>query len=98
MPQSSFHVYPAQHIGEFEPLCAIIRERQPRRILEIGSRHGRSLVRLAEAAQPALERIVALDLPNAAWGATDSQPALAACVDHLAARWAGRLDVRLILA
>jgi predicted O-methyltransferase YrrM len=94
----SFHAYPAQHYGEFERLCGLLRERQPRRILEIGSRHGRSLLRIAEAAQPALERLVALDLPGAAWGESDSQSVLVACVEHIAARWRGKVETRLILA
>jgi predicted O-methyltransferase YrrM len=98
MIQSSFHVYPAQSIWEFERLCGMLRERQPRRVLEIGSRHGRSLLRIAEAAQPALERLVALDLPGAAWGEADSQAVLVGCIEHLAARWPDRLETRLILA
>lgn len=98
MTSSSFHQYPAQNVGEFERLCHLLRERQPRRILEIGSRHGRSLLRLVEAAHPALERLVALDLPNAAWGEADSQAALEACLSHIAARWHGRIETRLILA
>lgn len=98
MSLPSFHLYPAQHYGEFERFCAVVRERQPRRVLEIGSRHGRSLLRLVESAQPALERIVAVDLPGAAWGEDDSQPVLTACIEHIRTRWNGRVDAHLLLA
>jgi predicted O-methyltransferase YrrM len=89
-----FERYPAQDVEEFEALCAIVRRAMPKTILEIGSRDGRSLIRLAEAAMPTLERVLTIDLPGGSWGRVGSESNLMQCVRHLRARG---IDVRTCL-
>lgn len=79
----SYYHYPPQSHIEFEWLCQIVRENKPRHILEVGSRHGRSLVRLAEAAMPTLERVTVIDLPAGPWGVKGSNDHLKDAVDML---------------
>ncbi len=83
---ATFHRYPGQNAEEFERFCQHVRDFRPRSILEVGSRQGRSLIRLCEAAMPALERVTVFDIPGGPWGASDSRPDLEACCDHLRSR------------
>lgn len=95
MKPALYHQYPPQDPGEFEALCRLVRETQPAELLEVGSRHGRSLVRLIEAALPGLEMATAIDLPGGPWGRDDSREALLALAVDLAAR---RIKLALHLA
>lgn len=81
-----WNAYPPQNPAEFENLCRLVRREQPEKIMEVGSRHGRSLIRLAEAAMPALREVYSIDLPGAAWGADDSRPSLESLEGHLNSR------------
>ena len=78
-----FEKYPPQNPAEFELHCQYVRELQPTFIMEIGSRHGRSTIRLAEAAMPQLHRITCIDLPGAAWGTAGSEQSLRDCLQGL---------------
>lgn len=92
----SYYKYPPQDKDEFERLCQIVREMpRVRTIMEIGSRHGRSLIRLAEAAMPSLERIITIDLPGSLWGKANSEQALHDCAKHLTDRGVD-VDLHLI--
>ncbi len=91
---TTYHKYPPQNTEEFECLCQIIREHQPVRILEIGSRRGRSLLRFSEAAMPSVQQVVSIELPGKAWGARNSLGCLEACVETLRRRG---VDVQLHL-
>jgi predicted O-methyltransferase YrrM len=91
----SHFAYPSQDKDEFEQLCQLVRDARPHAMMEVGSRHGRSLLRLAEAGMPTLRRVLSVDLPEAAWGKTGSGSALQDCAAHLASRG---LDVQLLLA
>jgi predicted O-methyltransferase YrrM len=82
----SFFKYPPQDPDEFEALCQYVRDLRPTTIMEIGSRHGRSLIRLAEAAMPALRRVIIVDLPGSLWGKANSEQALRDCAEHLRGR------------
>lgn len=82
--------YPAQDAMEFENLCQFIRD-EPEgvfSILEIGSRHGFSLVRFAEAsmALSACGPVVSVDLPEAVWGKKGSGNVLADVVESMQRR------------
>jgi predicted O-methyltransferase YrrM len=83
---STFFKYPPQNPDEFEALCQHVRELRPKAIMEIGSRHGRSLIRLAEASMPSLERVIIVDLPGSLWGKDNSEQALRDCAKHLSDR------------
>lgn len=76
MSNATYHLYPPQDPGEFEDLCQMVRELQPRHILEVGSRHGRSLVRLVEAGMPRVERVTVIEMPEGPWGKRGSQESL----------------------
>lgn len=78
--------YPPQSPYEFEPLCSLVRVVQPKAILEVGSRHGRSLVRLAEAAMPFVQRVTSIDMPDMCWGQRLSDHGLKAMLHSLRAR------------
>lgn len=93
--QDLHYAYPPQDKREFESLCQLVRDLKPRAMMEIGSRHGRSLLRLAEAGMPTLRKVVAIDLPDAAWGVSGSAKALKDCAAHLSTRG---IDVSLCLA
>ena len=82
----SYFKYPPQDPDEFESLCQYVRELRPKTIMEIGSRHGRSILRLAEASMPFLERVVIVDLPGSLWGRNNSEQALRDCVKNLQGR------------
>ena len=79
----SYFKYPPQDPDEFESLCQYVRELRPKTIMEIGSRHGRSILRLSEAAMPSLERVIVIDLPGSLWGRDNSEQALSNCANHL---------------
>ena len=53
--------------------------------LEIGSRYGETLMSVSEVLQPGAT-IVSLELPDAGWGRTDSQPVLEKNIDSLRER------------
>jgi predicted O-methyltransferase YrrM len=82
----SFFKYPPQDADEFETLCQYVRDLRPKTIMEIGSRHGRSLIRLAEASMPSLRRVIIVDLPGSLWGKANSEQALSDCAEHLRGR------------
>jgi len=85
--KEGWSIYPPQDPAEFEALCGILRARDDiTSILEVGSRHGRSLVRLAEACLPSLRSVSSIDLPGGAWGAEGSGTSLMAAVEMLSAR------------
>lgn len=60
-------VQPDQFQAEFSALLDIFRERNPRRILEIGVREGGTLYQWIKHAEPGAQ-IVAVDLPGGWWG------------------------------
>jgi predicted O-methyltransferase YrrM len=78
--------YPAQLPIEFESLCQLVRTKKPKSIMEIGSRHGRSLIRLAEAGMPTLERVTTIDLPEGVWGEKGSLKSLLSTLADLERR------------
>lgn len=82
----SHYKYPPQDPDEFEALCQIVRKKQPKRILEIGSRHGRSILRISEAAMPSLQFVQIIDMPGGPWGADGSDEALNQCAEDLRER------------
>jgi len=82
----SYHRYPAQDPEEFETFCQFVRELRPTSFLEVGSRHGCSLIRLCEAALPSLRRVEVIELPDGPWGSSGSQQDLKGCIAHLMAR------------
>lgn len=82
----TYFKYPPQDPEEFELLCQFVRSSRIQTLMEIGSRHGRSLIRLAEAAMPTLQRVIVVDLPGSLWGADNSEHALKECAKHLRAR------------
>jgi predicted O-methyltransferase YrrM len=70
---------------EFERFVAMMQRENLRSYLEIGSKHGGSLWRMATAL-PVGSRIVAVDLPHGDASFKESQPNLEACVDELTRR------------
>lgn len=92
---TGYHRYPPQNPSEFERLCQLIRELRPAHIMEIGSRHGRSLIRLVEAALPSLRKVTVIDLPGAGWGQKESEVSLQACCENLRSRGV-EVDLRMI--
>lgn len=68
--------------GEIEALAAVIRRENCRSLLEIGSKHGGSLVTLAQA-MPAGSRVVSVDLPNGTREWSDSNLSLKSAIATL---------------
>lgn len=86
MPNRPAHCrygYPPQDPHEFETLCELVRVLKPHRMLEVGSRHGQSTTRLAEAALPGLLWLTCIDMPDLAWGHKDSEANLRYAAEEL---------------
>jgi predicted O-methyltransferase YrrM len=84
-------MYPIQqHEGEIDQFISILKKEKVKSFLEIGSKFGGSLWRIANAL-PKGSKIVSVDLP---WGDRKSEPFLIRCRDNL--RKAG-YDVNVIL-
>ncbi len=64
-----------QNDVEFAWLCAKVQAVKPAQIMEIGSRHGGSLLMLSHFIQPSAG-IISVDLPGAEWGDQQSNMAL----------------------
>ena len=88
-PMRKFSKYPRQDADEFERFCQFVRELKPESLLEVGSDHGCSLLRLCEASMPTLKRVEVIDLHDGPWGTPDGKDDLVACIDHLRARGLG---------
>lgn len=71
-----------QNLTELDRFIDILRHENVRSYLEIGSKHGGSLWRIATQL-PAGSRIVAVDLPHGDRSFKESQPHLESCVDRL---------------
>jgi len=71
----------SQNEKEFVPFLDVIAGAGS--VLEIGSRYGQSLLRMAHVAQPGA-KIVSLELPDAGWGRPDSLPVLESVINQLA--------------
>lgn len=74
-----------QDATEFASFLEIIKQENVRSYLEIGSKHGGSLWRAANA-MPVGSRVVSVDLPKGDGSFKDSQPNLEECVAVLAER------------
>ncbi len=74
-----------QDFGEFTEFINLIREEKVRSYLEIGSKHGGSLWRVANEL-PKGSRVVSVDLPQGDGSFKDSEPNLKQCVNELIAR------------
>lgn len=74
-----------QHLGELACLLDIFRREKVTRYLEIGSKFGGSLWKIATEL-PRGSRIVSVDLPRGDTSFKDSEPALRACIDRLRSR------------
>lgn len=71
-----------QHEAEILAFCDLVRSLEINSYLEIGSKFGGSLWRVAQAMLPK-SRVVAIDLPNGTKLWRQSEPSLMACVDRL---------------
>jgi predicted O-methyltransferase YrrM len=71
-----------QDLGEFTDFLKLIREEKVGSYLEIGSKHGGSLWRVANEL-PKGSRIVSVDLPHGDGSFKDSEPNLKQCVNVL---------------
>lgn len=60
-----------QHSKEFQPLMQFVEKRQPRNLVEVGTREGGSLFMLSRILPPGAT-IISVDLPGMAWGRRDS--------------------------
>jgi predicted O-methyltransferase YrrM len=56
-----------QKVSEFEPLISLVRQRQPKTVVEIGTHKGGSLFAWCQAADPEA-LIVSIDLPDGLFG------------------------------
>lgn len=82
---------PAQQSGEFGPFLRFLKEIKVRSYLEVGSRYGDAFWEVG--AQVAPQRMVAIDLPGAAWGRADSKPMLEGAIAALRER---NIDARAL--
>ncbi len=83
-----------QDIHEFSKFLKLIRRENVTRYLEIGSKHGGSLWRIATSL-PKGSRVVSVDLPHGDGSFKVSEPNLIACVNDLVKRG---YDAHLFLA
>lgn len=67
---------------EIDALCQVVMREKCRSVLEIGSKDGGSLLRLAHA-MPKYSRVVAVDLPGGEGGSKDSEAKLKAVAEQL---------------
>lgn len=74
----------AQDAGEIEAFCNLLKREGVRSYLEIGSKFGGSLWRVANSLPPG-SRIVSVDLPNGTKAWKDSSESLSACVAAMGA-------------
>jgi predicted O-methyltransferase YrrM len=82
-----------QDRAELEAFVSVLKKENVKSYLEIGSKFGGSLWRIARAL-PRGSRIVSVDLPFGDMSFKVSQPVLEACVSHLQAKG---YDARLII-
>jgi len=82
----------AQNEGEILWFLELLRQQKVASYLEIGSRYGGSLWRVASVLPPGA-RLVAVDFPDSAGGRSDSLDSLTACVAELCA---GGYDAHVI--
>ncbi len=71
-----------QNPEELRLFCKLVHEQNAKSYLEIGSKHGGSLWRIASA-MPKGSKIVSVDSPNADGSFKNSMPNLISCVNHL---------------
>jgi cephalosporin hydroxylase len=71
-----------QHLGELEQFLKYVREHKFRSYCEIGCKFGGLVWQVAQALEPR-SKIVCVDMPNQAWGRSDSEESLRNCADAL---------------
>jgi predicted O-methyltransferase YrrM len=82
-----------QDFDEFKEFLKLVRAEKVRSYLEIGSKHGGSLWRIANEL-PKGSRVVSVDLPHGDGSFKDSEPNLRQCVEEL---WKRGYDAHLFL-
>ncbi len=82
---AKYHTSLLQDHSEFTDFLKLILAHGVKSYLEIGSKHGGSLWRIANAL-PSGSRVVSVDLPHGDGSFKDSEPNLRACVDDLKGR------------
>lgn len=74
-----------QDPGEFSQFLSLINQNRVKSYLEIGSKHGGSIWRVA-LSLPKRSRVVSVDLPHGDSSFKDSEPNLKMCIDELSRR------------
>jgi len=74
----------SQFPAELDAFCELIKQENAASFLEIGSKFGGTLWRVAQVLQPG-SKIVAVDLPRGTIKWAKSEPSLIACIERLSA-------------
>jgi len=81
-PRPKYETEVAQDVTELAMLIALFKREAVKSYLEVGSRYGGSLWKIARSL-PAGSRIVAVDMPGGFGGRSDGREVLDACVQEL---------------